>query len=127
MAKIAKVIVKPVEKKDIKKLQKKLVFAREKPDPKLKEKDDKVPAEVELTLLKSATENLKKEFEKELAKNANLQKYANYLEEERDRVAKLNEELVDFANKKIQITWCERLIVAFLWIASVFVMWYYNK
>lgn len=127
MAKIAKVIVKPVEKKDIKKLQKKLVFARGKPDPKLKEKDDKVPAEVELTLLKSATENLKKEFEKELAKNANLQKYANYLEEERDRVAKLNEELVDFANKKIQITWCERLIVAFLWIASVFVMWYCNK
>lgn len=124
MAKETKIIAKPVKKKDIKKLQNKLI--KGKLDPKL-EGREKISAEFEAGLLKSTIEKIKSELEKERAKNANLQKYANYLEEERDRVAKLNEELVDFANKKIQITWCERLIVAFLWIASVFVMWYCNK
>lgn len=106
-----------------KKEQKKLKtfdFTKGKIDQKKTIKD------TELTCLRNERDNLKKLLEKERQKNENYQKYTNALEDERDKIAKVNEELVEYANKTIKVAWTERVIVAVCWLISLglaFVLW----
>lgn len=79
-----------------------------------------------ISLLQNERDNLKKLLEKERQKNENYQKYTNALEDERDKIAKVNEELVEYANKTIKVAWTERVIVAVCWLISLavaFVWW----
>lgn len=98
-------------------------FTKGKLDPKLRGRN-KMLKDLELKGLKEKCDNLSKLLEKEKRKNENYQKYSNALEDERDKLAKLNEELVEFANSKLAVAWTERVIVACAWILSLVIAWF---
>ena len=86
----------------------------------------KIIKDTELICLRNECGNLKKLLEEERHKNENYQKLINALKDDCSQFAKVNGELVEYANKTIKVARTERVIVAVCWLISLgvaFVLW----